>query len=220
MENSSCRKIIKELKSLSNPRNIEGMARFGISSYKTLGVPIPAVRKIAKETGKNHELALKLWASGIHEAKILASMIDEPALVTSSQMDLWAGDFDSWDVCDQTCMNLFDKTEVAWKKAEEWSRNKSEFVKRAGFAMMAALACHDKNADDRKFLKFLPILKRESTDERNFVKKAVNWALRQIGKRNKNLKNAAIAAAEEIRKSDSKAAKWIAGDAIRELSLK
>jgi len=209
--------IIKALKSHSNPKNVAGMARFGINSKNTLGVSIPLLRKIAKESGKNHTLAGELWASGIHEARILASYVEEPASVSEKQMDSWVKDFDSWDVCDQVCSSLFDKTPFAHRKAAEWSRRKEEFVKRAGFAMMAALAVHDKQADDAAFLKFLPIIKREAADERNFVRKAVNWALRQIGKRNKRLNTAAIKAAKEIEKLDSKAAKWIAKDALREL---
>lgn len=179
---------------------------------------IPNIRKIAKETGKNHALAQELWNSGIHEARILAGIIDEPEEVTEQQMEKWVKDFDSWDVCDQCCSNLFDKTEYAHKKAVEWSRRQGEFVKRAGFTLMAALSVHDKKAADEKFLKFLPVIKREAVDERNFVRKAVNWALRQIGKRNSKLNKAAIATAKEIGKMNSKSAKWIASDALRELT--
>lgn len=205
---------------------------------------MPELRKIAKEIrqefkidppspkasegrGKNsaenrHKLALELWKSGIHEARILAGLIDEPALVTGKQINDWAEGFDSWDVCDQVCMNLFDKTEFAWEKPFELAKRKEEFVKRTGFALMAALAFHDKTADEKKFLKFFPIIKREATDERNFVRKAVNWALRQIGKRNKNLCREALKLAREIQKEnpDNKTAKWITGDAIRELQEK
>ncbi|MCP3682511.1 MAG: DNA alkylation repair protein [bacterium] len=209
--------IIKELKSLSNPKNVEGMARFGINPKNTFGVPIPNLRAIAKKTGKDHELAQKLWASKFHEARILASMVDDPEKVTEKQMDQWIKDFDSWDVCDQCCMNLFDKTRFAYKKVFEWSKRKREFEKRAAFALIACLAWHDKEAKDEKFEKFLPIIKRESTDDRNFVKKAVNWALRHIGKKNKALNKKAITVAKQIQKIDSKTAKWIANDAIREL---
>ena len=208
---------LKKLKSLGNPKNVEGMARFGINPENTYGVSIPNLRKLAKEIGKNHGLAQKLWDSGIHEAKILAGMVDDPKQVTKGQMDAWAADFDSWDVCDQGCMNLFDKTTVAYEKAIEWSKKDREFEKRAGFALMACLAWHDKESADSKFMKFFPLIKNGSTDERNFVKKAVNWALRQIGKRNKNLNKAAIEIAKEIQKLDSKPAKWIASDALREL---
>ena len=211
---------MKKLKSHANPKNVAGMARFGISSKNTLGVPIPTLRKMAKEIGKNHSLAQQLWRSGVHEARILAGMIDDSALVTEKQMEEWVRDFDSWDVCDQVCMNLFDKTEIAFKKAEEWAAREEEFVKRAGFALMASLAVHDKTSPDARFKKFFAHIKREAGDERNFVRKAVNWALRQIGKRNAKLNGKAIKIAEEIRKLKWKSAKWIAGDALRELKEK
>ena len=165
--------VIVKLKRCANPKNIEGMARFGINSKNSLGVSIPDLRKLAKEIGKDHVLAQKLWDSKIHEAKILASMIDEPALVTAEQMNLWVEDFDSWDICDQCCNNLFYKTPFAYQKAFEWSSGKSEFVKRAGFVMIAVLAVHDKRSGDDKFEKFLPVIKRESADDRVYVKKAV-----------------------------------------------
>lgn len=210
--------IIDQLKSLSDPEAVAGMARFGIKSDKTLGVSIPNLRKIAKKTGKNHPLALRLWDSGIHEARILAGMVDDPEMVTEEQMESWVKDFDSWDVCDQCCLNLLDKTEFAYQKAIEWSERSEEFVKRTGFVLMAQFAVHDKKASDEDFMQFFPIIKREATDKRNFVKKAVNWALRQIGKRNLNLNNKAIEIAKEIQQLDSKSAKWIATDALRELT--
>jgi len=215
---TSADQIIRKLKSLASPKNVEGMARFGICPDSTLGIPIPVLRGIAREAGKDHQLAQELWASGIHEARILACFVDKPELVTESQMESWVKDFDSWDVCDLCCANLFDRTKFAHQKAAEWSGREEEFVKRAGFTLMAALAVHDKKASDADFLKFLPIIKRESTDERNFVKKSVNWALRQIGKRNANLNKMAIKTAEEIQKIDSKSARWIAADALRELT--
>ncbi len=211
-------KYLEQLKSLANPEAVAGMARFGINPNNTYGVSIPALRKIARETGKDHALALALWQSGIHEARILAGMIDEPEKVTGEQMESWAADFDSWDVCDQVCSNLFDKTDFAYQKAHGWSGRKEEFIKRAGFVLMATLAVHDKSADDKMFLEFLPIIKREAIDNRNFVKKAVNWALRQIGKRNRDLNKATIETAKEILRIDSKAAKWVASDALRELT--
>ena len=211
--------ILTKLKSLSHPDAVAGMARFGINPTDTYGVSIPVLRKMAKQIGKNHLLAQQLWtSSSIHEARILAGMIDVPEKVTETQLERWVKDFDSWDVCDQCCSNLFDKTKFAHKKAIEWSKRREEFVKRAGFVLMATLAVHDKEASDKEFLKFLPIIKREATDERNFVKKAVNWALRQIGKRNLSLNKMAIKAAKEIQKIDSKSAWWIASDAIRELT--
>lgn len=218
--------IIKGLKSQADPKNIEGMTRFGINPKYALGINIPVLRKLAKEIKRSpsaktseglHALANKLWNSGIHEIRILASMIDVPELVTETQMDAWIKEFNSWDICDQVCMNLFDKTPFAFNKAVEWSKREEEFEKRAGFALMACLAWHDKKAPDSKFVKFFPHIKRESTDERNFVKKAINWALRQVGKRNKNLNKEAIKLAKEIQKNDSKTAGWIAKDTLWEL---
>ncbi|MEE8402628.1 MAG: DNA alkylation repair protein [Candidatus Hydrothermarchaeaceae archaeon] len=209
--------IIEKLKSLSNPEAVEGMARFGINPENTYGVSIPNLRAIARDAGRGRQLAQKLWASGIHEARILASMVDEPGRVTEAQMERWVRDFDSWDVCDQCCMNLFEKTGFAYLKAVTWSKRNEEFVKRAGFVLMARLAVSDKKAEDERFVGFLPIIKREAGDDRNYVKKAVNWALRQIGKRNRELNRAAIETAKEIQRMDAKSAKWIASDAIREL---
>ena len=210
--------LIKKLKSLSNREAVAGMARFGINPKNTYGVSLPALRRMAKEIGKNHLLAQKLWNSGIHEARILAGMIDPPEEVTQNQMERWARDFDSWDVCDQVCSNLFDRTKFAHKKAIDWSERGEEFVKRAGFVLMAALSVHDKEAKDSAFTKFLPVIKRKAQDERNFVKKAVNWAFRQIGKRNLRLNQMAIKTAKEIREIESTAARWIGSDAIRELT--
>jgi 3-methyladenine DNA glycosylase AlkD len=209
--------VLRKLKSWRNARNVAGMARFGISPKNTLGIPIPKLRALAREIGRGHTLAQQLWASGIHEARILASLVDDPALVTSAQMERWVKDFDSWDVCDQVCANLFDKTKLAQRQALAWSKRPAEFEKRAGFALMAALASHDKTAPDAAFLKFLPAIARGASDERNFVKKAVNWALRQIGKRNRALNRAAVRAARGIQKQESRAAKWVAADALREL---
>lgn len=213
----NAKQVLAQLKSHSNPEAVKGMARFGINPNNTYGVSIPVIRKIAKELGKNHSMALELWNSGIHEARILASMIDAPEMVTKRQMDRWVRDFDSWDVCDQCCMNLFDKTEAAYQKASEWSKGDEEFIKRAGFALMAALSVHDKKAPRKQLLKFFKAIKRGATDDRNYVKKAVNWALRQIGKRNSQLNRAAIQTAKEIQKMDSASARWIASDALREL---
>ena len=210
--------ILKKLKSLSDPKAVEGMARFGINPENTFGVSIPNLRKMAKEIRIDHALAQQLWASGIHEARILASMIDDPKMVTEEQMERRVKDFDSWDVCDQCCMNLFGKTKFAYEKAVEWSSDDKEFIKRTGFVLMACLAVSDKKADDKQFEPFFPIIKREATNNRNFVRKAVNWALRQIGKRNLNLNKKALETAKEIQEIDSKSAKWVASDAIRELT--
>jgi len=203
---------------MENPRNVAGMARYGINPKNTLGVSIPVLRKMAREIGKDHDLAAELWVSGIHETRILATLIDIPVEVTESQMDGWAGEFDSWDICDQCCSNLFSRTQFAYKKTSEWCVDEREFVKRAGFVMMAALAVKDKKAEDEEFDSFFASIKAGALDNRNFVKKAVNWALRQIGKRNQALNRKAIAAAEEIRKMDSPSARWIAADALRELN--
>lgn len=213
-----CEEVLSRLRSLASPENVAGMARFGISPRNTLGISVNTLRKLAKEIGRDHTLAQELWASAVHEARILAAMIDDPKHVTWEQMERWVSEIDSWDICDGCCSILFDKTPFAYQKAVEWSAREEEFVKRAGFVLMAVLAVHDKKATDDVFLSFLPLIKREATDERNFVRKAVNWALRQIGKRNRRLNAAAIQAAQEIRQLDSRAARWIAADALRELT--
>jgi len=211
------KKVLSRLKSMESEKNRKGMKRFGINTEKAFGISIPELRKAAKELGKDHALAQKLWDSGFHEARILACLVDSPEKVSEKQLESWAKDFDSWDLCDQCCSVLFDKTDFAWAKAVEFSSHKEEFVKRTGFVLMACLSVHDKKAKDSEFEKFFPIIKRESADERNFVKKAVNWALRQIGKRNKALNKKAIVVAKQIQKIDSKPAKWIAKDALKEL---
>jgi 3-methyladenine DNA glycosylase AlkD len=193
------------------------MARYGISVEGTLGVSMPDIRRMGKEIGKDHPLAEELWASGIHEARILAALVDDPKQVSEDQMERWVSDFDSWDVCDQVCGNLFDKTAFAWCKAVEWAARDETLVKRAGYVLMTQLAVHDRKADDSEFEQFLPIIAKGANDERNFVKKAVNWALRQIGKRSIHLNRLAIQTAEDIRNFDSKSARWIAADALREL---
>ncbi len=209
---------LKRLRDLANPESVKGMARYGINPEGTLGVSIPNLRKIAKEAGTDHELAARLWETGIHEARLLAAFVDDPALVSKKQMDAWAADFDSWDVCDQCCCDLFYRTEFATGQVLAWSSRKEEFIKRGAFAMIAAIAWHDKTATDSKLRKFLPVIKRESGDDRNYVKKSVSWALRNIGKRNLNLNKAAIRTAEEIAGKESRAARWIARDVLRELT--
>ena len=210
--------LIAELRRQANPTNVAGMAKFGINPHDTLGVSIPAVRQLAKRAGRNHALAVELWESGIHEARILAALVDDPRWVTEEQMERWAAEFDSWDVCDQVCSNLFDRTPLAWDKAAAWSGRPEEFVKRAGFVLMAALAVHDKRASDQQFEALLPIIAREAYDARNFVKKAVNWALRGIGKRNRALNARAIETCLAIQAMPDKTARWIASDALRELT--
>jgi len=211
--------ILKQLKSLADPKSVAGMARFGINPQNTYGIAIPNLRKLAKEIGQDHLLAQQLWNSGIHEAKILASMIDDPKMVSEKQLEQWVKGFDSWDVCDQVCMNLFEKVPLAVKKIKDWSKREEEFVKRTAYALIACLAWHDKEAPDQIFINFFPIIKGGATDERNFVKKAVNWALRNIGKRNLHLNKETIKFAKEIQSASwrTKSAQWIAADAIREL---
>ena len=214
---TSVKEVLEKLKARARPDQLEGMARFAIVGKGRLGVSVPEMRRLAKEMGKDHELALELWKTGIPDARILAGMVGEPDKLTEKQMDDWVLDFDSWDVCDQVCMNLFEKTPLAVKKIHDWSLRDEEFVKRTAYALIACLAWHDKKAEDEKFIALFPVIKQGATDERNFVKKAVNWALRNIGKRNPSLNKAAIKLAKEIRQMDSKAARWIASDAIREL---
>ena len=208
--------IIDLIKTNGNPDNLEGMQRYGIRFDKAYGCNIPFLRKLAKQFKKDHNLAKELWATGIHEARILAFLIDDPKEVTEIQMERWVRDLKSWDICDGMCSNLFRKTEWAFSKGKEWSGRNEEFIKRAGFVMMAVLAVHDKKAENKTFIEFLDIIERECKDERNFVKKAVNWALRQIGKRNDVLHKKAIAYAKRIEKQHSRSAKWIAKDALRE----
>lgn len=208
---------MSQLRSFSDPAIIAGMPRYGINTDKALGVSNTHMNKIAGRIGTDHALALELWDTGIHEARMIAAIIDDPARVSGEQMDRWAADFYSWDMCDQCCMKLFDRTEIAYVKCFEWARDEREFVKRAAFANIASLALHDKKAPDEQFRQFFPVIVRESTDKRNMVKKAVNWALRQIGKRNTTMNSEAIVVARELLESDSASARWIARDALKEL---
>jgi 3-methyladenine DNA glycosylase AlkD len=214
---ASVEDVLDKLQSKALPEQLKGMAKYGIAVEQRLGVSVPDMRKLAKEIGRDHKLALDLWRTGIAEARIVAGMVGDPAKLTEEQMEDWVKDINSWDVCDQVCMNLFEKNQLAWKKIVDWSGREEEFVKRTAFSLIACLAWHDKKASDEKFIELLPVIIREATDERNFVKKAVNWALRNIGKRNLNLNEAAINIAKEIKRLDSKAARWVAADAIREL---
>lgn len=218
MTRPGTRAILASLKAHGSRKNIEGMARYGITSKKVFGVSAPALRGIARRVGKDHGLAGELWRTGILEARILAALVEEPQKVTPTQMDRWAKDFDSWAVCDGVCLHCFVKTPYAHLKALQWSKDGREFVKRAGFALMACLAVHAKQASDKDFAPFLRAVEREAADGRNYVKKAVNWALRQIGKRNTRLNGKAITLARKLQQSKSPAARWIANDALRELS--
>jgi len=210
-------RCLAELRRLGSRKNVKDMARYGIRAKTALGVSKPKIDELARRIGRNHQLALQLWKSGVHDARILAGMVDEPQSVTSAQMDRWVRDFDNWDVCDGTCCHLFVRARPAWQKALRWSVRNAEFQKRAGFALMAYLAVHEKRAGDEQYLRLFPLIRRSATDDRSFVRKSVNWALRQIGKRNINLNRAAIREAKRIGKMDSRAARWIAGDALREL---
>ena len=214
------KEVIAELKSMGDPEAAAGMARYGIKADRALGVSIPQLQRLSKTLGKNHKLAGHLWSCGIQEARILACMIDDPQQVTEAQLERWVKEFESWDVCDQCCNRLIRKSEFARQKSLDWARRPEEFVKRAGFVLMAVLAVHDKKVADKQFDPFFRLIQQEAVDGRNFVKKAVNWALRQIGKRNIRLNQKAIAVAEDIHRIDSKAARWVAQDALRELTDK
>jgi 3-methyladenine DNA glycosylase AlkD len=207
---------METLKSKARPEQLDGMARFGIGGAGRLGVSMPEIRALAKTIKKDHELALKLWETKIPDAMILAAIVDDPGQITKEQLESWVVDINAWDVCDQLCMTM-DKLSFAPELVREWSVRDEEFVKRAAYALIACLAWHAKQAPDEDFIGYLDIIKAGSTDERNFVRKAVNWALRNIGKRNMNLNKEALVAAREIKDIDSKAARWIAADAIREL---
>lgn len=209
--------VIAQLESCADPAIVAGMKRYGITPGRALGISIYTLRDIAGRIGTNHPLALDLWDCVLHEARILASMVDDPALVTEAQMDHWVKDFDSWDICDQVTSNLFDKTPFAYAKAIEWARREEEFVKRAAFATMAALSVQHKAATNEQLEPFFEIIVSAACDDRNFVKKAVNWALRNLGKRNLELNHKAIETARRIRELDCRAARWIASDALREL---
>jgi len=210
--------VLSRLEMMANQANVDGMARYGIKPNKVYGISMPTLKKLAREIGRDHKLALELWDSGYHEARMVAALIAEPRRVTEKQMEAWAGDFDSWALCDSVCGYLLDRTPCAWKKASEWSERQEELVKRAAFALMAWLAVHDKNTEDEKYIALLTIIKREAADTRNLVSKSVNWALRQIGKRNRKLNSLAIQAAHEIEGYDSRQARWVAHDALSELT--
>lgn len=202
----------------ARPAELAGMARFGINPAQRMGLSVPAMRRIAKTLGHDHALALALWDTGIPDARIVAGMVAEPAKLNSRQMDAWAKDFNSWDVCDQVCGSAFLASPLAWRKVAAWAKRRDEFVRRAAFALLATLAVHDKQSDNARFVAALSLIEAAVDDDRNYVKKAVNWALRNIGKRNATLNLAAIEAARRIQLQDSKPARWIAADALRELT--
>ena len=209
---------VASLKQLATKQTRDGMARYGIPPDKAFGVSVGTLQKLAKQLGRNHELAAALWNTGWYEARMLACYIDEPTSVTPAQMDRWCRDFDNWAICDTACFALFDRTPHAWRKVEQWSRRRDEFVKRAAFALLWGLTVHDKDADDEPFVQGLLLVERAATDERHFVKKAVNMALRAIGKRNRTLNAAAVEVAQRLSDSPQTAPRWVGKDALRELT--
>ncbi len=210
--------IVQQLNGMADPSRLPGMARYGIGTDRALGITVTELRVLARTIGRDHDLAAALWGTQIHEARMLATLIDDPSRVTEAQAEAWVRDLSSWDLCDGLCGNLLDRTPFAFNKAIEWSARDEEFVKRAGFALMAWTAVHRKDVEDERFAAFLPIIRAQATDDRNYVKKAVSWALRQIGKRSPMLHRASIGTAEEIQRVDSRAARWIGRDVLRELT--
>jgi 3-methyladenine DNA glycosylase AlkD len=210
--------VVAELKRRGTRRARDGMARYGLPSDRAFGVPVSTMHQMAKRIGPNHELAAALWATGWYEARMLAAFVDDPVRVTAAQMDRWCREFDNWGICDTVCFHLFDRTPHAWRKVEQWARRRDEFVKRAAFALLASLTAHDKAAGEERFVHGLGLIERAAGDQRNFVRKAVNWALRCIGKRSPALNRAAIAAARRLAASDNAAARWVGKDALRELT--
>lgn len=213
----NAREVIAHLESISDRSRLEGMSRYGIEVEHAIGVSMPEMRAYAKTIGRDHQLAMDLWDSGVHEARIMASLLADPELLTEEEMERWVRDLDSWDLCDQCCSNLFRRSPHAFRKALEWSGREEEFQKRAGFATMAALAVHGKGMSERDLQLLLEAVVRESHDDRNFVRKAVNWALRQVGKRDLVSNAMAIAAAERILAKGDRTSRWVAYDALREL---
>ena len=212
------RRLLHEFEAMGNPANVAGMARYGIRSARVLGITVAVIRARANAIGRDHELAAALWDTGVMEVRILAALVDDPALVTETQMETWVREFDSWALCDGVCSVLFDRTPFAIDRARAWVRRREEYVRRAGFVLMAALATHDKTAPDPLFLSFLPLIEKGASDGRNFVKKGVNWALRQIGKRNLALNAAAVAVCRRLVTREDASARWVGRDALAELT--
>jgi 3-methyladenine DNA glycosylase AlkD len=210
--------VVAELKHLARKSVRDGMARYGIPNDNAFGVPVGTMQKLAKRLGRSHKLAAGLWATGWYEARMMAAFVDEPDRVTPAQMDRWCRDFDSWAICDTVCFHLFDRTPHAWVKIEPWARRKEEFVRRGGYALLACLALHDKQAADESFGRFLPLIERGATDGRNFVKKGVSWALRGIGRRSAGLHASAVAVAKRLAESSEPAARWVGKDVLRDLT--
>ncbi len=209
--------VVAELRSLANQKTLDGMSRYAIPSDKAFGVPVGTMRQLAKRLGRSHELAAALWKAGWYEARMLASFVDDPQLVTPAQMDSWCHDFDSWAICDTVCFHLFDRTPHAFRKIRQWADRKPEFEKRAAFALLASVALHDKSADDELFAQCLPLVESAATDERNFVKKSLVWALRSIGERGIALNAAASMVAQRLAATPDATARWIGKTTLREL---
>lgn len=210
--------VIATLRRLATKATLDGMTRYAIPSHNALGVSVSDLQKEAKRIGRNHELAEALWQTNIYEARMMSSFLDEPEKVTSAQMDRWCKDFDSWAICDTVCFHLFDRVPHAYKKVAQWQSKKEEFVKRGAFALLACLALHDKEADNEPFANGLQFIEAAASDERNFVKKGVNWALRAIGCINASMQEAAIVVASRLAASTNATERWVGKDALRQLS--
>jgi 3-methyladenine DNA glycosylase AlkD len=209
--------VLAWLKRRGTARNVKAMDRYGIVAKRAFGVQMSTLLAMKKKVGKDQPLSIALWKTGWYEARLLAALVGDPARVTAAQMNAWAAGFENWADCDTACFHLFDKTPLAWQKARQWSRSPHEFVKRGGFVLMACLALHDKTTPDKRFLPFLSLIQKGARDERNFVKKGVNWALRSIGRRSQTLNRAASAVARRLAASEEAAPRWVGKDALREL---
>ena len=216
--NTDVAEVVAKLKRLGTNKTREAMTRYAIPSDNAFGVSVGKIRDMGKQLGRNHDLAQALWDTGFYEARMLAAFVDDPERVTPAQMESWCKDFDNWAITDTICFHLFDKTPHAFRKVEQWSNRRAEFEKRAAFALLASLGVHDKRATDESFAKCLPLIERAATDERNFVKKGVSWALRVVGRRSKDLNDAAVTLSKELCASESSSARWIGRDALKELT--
>jgi 3-methyladenine DNA glycosylase AlkD len=214
----SAKVVLARLAELGEPRNVEGLARYGIVAKKAFGVPVGVLQAEAKRLGRDHDLAIELWKSGWYEARLLAAFVGEPERLTLAQMNAWAKDFDNWGVCDTVCMHLFDRSKLAYGRIEPWAKRREEFVKRAGFALLASLALHDKKAADERFFAYFELIERTADDERKFVKKAVSWALRAIGHRNLSSNARALALARKLASEADATRRWVGKDVLRDLT--
>jgi 3-methyladenine DNA glycosylase AlkD len=210
--------VLAFLQRKGSRRNVAGLARYGIKAARAFGVPMGTLLALARRVGKDHALALELWESGWYEARLLAALVDDPEQVTRRQMSAWAAGFENWGDCDTVCFKLFDQTPFAWEQARKWTGSHREFVKRGGFVLMACLALHDKSASDKQFLSLLPLIEKGARDDRNFVMKGVNWALRAIGRRNRALNTAAVKVAQRLASSEEASCRWVGKDALRQMT--